>query len=75
MKKDKDRKLKEKYGIETGYFKNRLPYARMGNKSEILIEIEALSFIHKPPSGMMLKEFIKSGKLLTEDFTYYLIGR
>lgn len=75
LTKDKDRKLKEKYDIETGYFENGLPYARMGDKNEILIEIEALSFIHKPPSGMMLKEFIKSGKLLTEEFTYYLIGR
>jgi len=75
MAKDKDRKIKEKYNIETGFFEDGLTYARMGDKPNILIDLEALSFTHEPPSGMELKQFIKSAQLLTEDYTYYLIGR
>ena len=45
MARDKDRKIKEKYGIETGYFEDGLPYARMGTDSKILINIEALELI------------------------------
>ena len=75
MAKDKDRKIKEKYNIETGFFEDWLTYARMGDKPNILIDLEALSFTHEPPSGMELKQFIKSAQLLTEDYTYYLIGR
>lgn len=51
----KDAKYKEKYGIETGFSENGLPYARVGNNSEILFNIEALSFTNEPPSGFMLK--------------------
>jgi pimeloyl-ACP methyl ester carboxylesterase len=75
MSKDKDKKIKEKYNVETGYFEDELPYARMGDKSNILINIEALSFQHKPPSGFMLKQFIKSAKAFTNDYTIYLVGR
>jgi len=75
MVKDKDRKIEEKYNIETGYFDDGLPYARIGNKSEILIDIEALSFTNRPPSGMTLKQFAKSAQLFTDQFTYYLVGR
>ena len=75
MTKDKDKKIKEKYNVETGYFEDGLPYARMGNKPNILVNIEALSFKHEPPSGFTLKFFAKSSKVLSDDYTLYLIGR
>lgn len=75
MPKDKDRKIKEKCGIETGYFEDNLPYAKIGNKSRILINIEALSFKHEPPSGFMLKEFVNTAKYFTNEYTSYLVGR
>lgn len=73
--KDKDKKIKEKYNIKIGFFEDGLPYARMGNKSKILVNIEALSFKNEPPSGFMLKQFVKSAKAFTDDYTLYLIGR
>jgi pimeloyl-ACP methyl ester carboxylesterase len=75
MKKDKDKKIKQKYKVETGFFEDGLPYARMGDKPKILVNIEALSFKHEPPSGFMLKQFIKSAKAFTSEYTVYLIGR
>ncbi|MHA1988366.1 MAG: alpha/beta fold hydrolase [Promethearchaeota archaeon] len=75
MPKDKDRKLKEKYAVETGVFENGLPYARMGNKSNVIINIEALSFSNEPPSGFALKRFVRSAQSFIEDYTIYLVGR
>jgi len=75
MKKDKYKKIKQKYNVETGFFKDGLPYARMGDKPKIMVNIEALSFKHEPPSGFMLKQFIKSAKAFTSEYTVYLIGR
>ena len=75
MAKDKDRKIKEKYGVETGYFEDGLPYARIGTKPTIIVNIDGLSFNHEPPSGFMLKQFVKSGKPFTEDYSFYLVGR
>ena len=71
----KDKKLKEKYNIETGFFEDGLPYTRMGNKPNILVDIEALSFKHEPLSGFILQGFIKSHRLLTKEYTVFLIGR
>ncbi len=75
MAKDKDRKIKEKYGVETGFFEDGLPYARMGTKPDIIVNIEALSFKHEPPSGFMLKQFVKDSRPFSEDYTIYLVGR
>ena len=75
MSKDKDRRTKEKYNIETGYFEDGLPYARIGDKPNILVNIEALSFKHEPPSGFMLEQFVKSFRPFTEDYVVYQIGR
>jgi len=75
MAKDKDKKFKEKNIIETGFTEDGLPYARIGNKPEIIIDIEALSFKHEPPSGFMLKQFLKTSKLFIDNYTYYLVGR
>ena len=71
----KDAKYKEKYGIETGFSKNGLPYARLGANSEILLNIEALSFTNEPPSGFMLKQFMKSAKEFAQFYEVYLVGR
>ncbi len=68
-------KPQEFYKVQTGFFEDGLPFARMGDKSKILVNIEPLSFKHEPPSGFMLKQFIKTHYLLTEDYTIYLIGR
>lgn len=73
--KDKDKKLKRKHNVETGFFEDGLPYARIGNKPKIIINIEALSFKHEPPSGIILKRYIKSAKSLLKDYTVYFIGR
>ena len=75
MKMSKDKKIKENYNIETGFFEDGLPYARMGDKPNILLNIEALSFKHETPSGFTLKQFIKSAKLFTKSFSVYLVGR
>ena len=77
MKNNKDEKKKKKKKLETttGYFENNLPYTRMGDNPRILIDLEALSYINAPPSGYMLKEFIKTHKLLAKEFTIYLVGR
>jgi len=71
----KDRKIKERYHVDTGFFEDGLPYARIGTKPNIIVNIEALSFNHEPPSGFMLKQFIKSSSLFTGDYTVYLVGR
>ena len=47
----------------------------MGSESKILLNIDALSFEHKPPSGFMLKQFKKSNCLFLKDYTVYLVGR
>lgn len=75
MFKSKHKKIKEKYTLETGNFEDRLPYARIGSKPNALINIEALSFKHEPPSGFMIKRFVKSAEPFLEEHTVYLIGR
>ncbi|MHA2283629.1 MAG: alpha/beta fold hydrolase [Promethearchaeota archaeon] len=75
MSKSKDSKIKEKYNVETGFFEGRVPYASLGDKPRIIVNIEALSFTNEPPSGFALKRFVKSARLFSEDYTFYLIGR
>lgn len=72
---DKDKKIKKKFNIETGFFEDGLPYARLGDKPNILVNIEALSFKHEPPSGFALKQFIKASRPFTDEYTVYIIGR
>jgi pimeloyl-ACP methyl ester carboxylesterase len=75
MTKRKDAKIKAKYNIETGFTEEGLPYARIGNNSDILLNLEALSFKNEPPSGIELKFFVKSAKPFTDKYSFYLIGR
>ena len=75
MSKRKDRKVKEKYNVETGFSEEGLPYARIGDKLDILINLEALSFKNEPPSGIKLKLFVRSAKPFIDKYTFYLIGR
>jgi pimeloyl-ACP methyl ester carboxylesterase len=63
------------FEVETGYFSNGQPYAKMGNGNKILLNIEALSFEHKPPEGFLLKQFVKHSKPFIDDYTVYLVGR
>ena len=75
MSNDKDKKIKEKYNVETGFFEDGLPYARMGNKPNIIVNIEALSFKHEPPSRFALKQFVKTARAFTDEYTLYLVAR
>jgi len=75
MVKNKGIKLKRKNGIETGYFDNGVPFARLGKGKDIIVNIEALTYKHEPPSGFVLKQFIKDTQIFIEDYTVYLIGR
>ena len=75
MSTDKDKKIKEKYDVETGFFEDGFPFARIGNKLKIIVNIEALSFKHEPPSGFTLKQFIKSARPFLNEYTLYLVGR
>ena len=75
MSKDKDRKIKKKYKVETGFFEDGLPYARIGNKPSFIVNLEALTFKNEPPSGFVLKQFLKSAKPFLDEYTVYQIGR
>ena len=73
--KNSNNKVKKKYPVETGYFEDNMPYARIGYKSQILLNIEALSTEHTPPSGFTLKQFEKTAEPFLDDYTVYLVGR
>ena len=75
MNVSKEKDSKEKFPIETGYFEDGLPYAKIGDKSKILVNIEALSTEHKPPSGFVLNQFKKDAEPFLDDYTVYRIGR
>jgi pimeloyl-ACP methyl ester carboxylesterase len=75
MNKIMKNKKKENFKIETGFFQDGLTFARIGNKSRILVVIEALSYTHEPPSGIRLKMFKRAVKSFLNDYTVYLIGR
>jgi pimeloyl-ACP methyl ester carboxylesterase len=75
MANNSDNKIKKRYRVETGYFEDNLPYARIGGKPQIFLNIEALSTEHKPPSGFILKQFKKTAEPFLSNYTVYLIGR
>ena len=64
-----------KSGITTGYFKNGIPYARLGSGSRILVIFDGLDFAHRPQSGMMLRMMDSRFKRLYKEFTVYLVKR
>ncbi len=69
---DKDTKIKKKLDVKRGFFEDGLPYARIGDKLKIIVNIEALTFKNTPPSGFMLKRFARP---FLDEYTVYLIGR
>jgi pimeloyl-ACP methyl ester carboxylesterase len=71
----KNNKLKKKLIIESGFFEDGLPYARIGNNSRYIVNIEALTFTNKPPSAFMIKRFVKAVKPLMDNYTVYFVGR
>ncbi len=75
MPRDKDKQRKEKLNVETGFFEDGLPYARIGNNSHYIVNIEALTFTNKPPSNFMIKRFVKSVRPLMDKYTVYFVGR
>jgi len=64
-----------KQEVTTGYFKNGLPYFRIGSGPRNLVIFEGLNFVHKPLSGLGLRMMSSSFKRLTEDFTVYYVSR
>jgi pimeloyl-ACP methyl ester carboxylesterase len=75
MTKDNKEQKKGKLIVETGFFKDGLPYARIGNNSHYIVNIEALTFTNKPPSAFMIKRFVKSVRPLINKYTVYFVGR
>ncbi len=61
--------------VTTGYFKNGLPYTRIGSGPRNLVIFEGLNFNHKPLSGLMLRMMSSSFKRFAEDFTVYYVSR
>ncbi|MFX0023741.1 MAG: alpha/beta fold hydrolase [Candidatus Hermodarchaeota archaeon] len=71
----KDKKQRDKLVVESGFFEGGLPYARIGNNLNYIINLEALTFTNKPPSGFMMKRFVKAVKPLMDKYTVFFIGR
>ena len=65
----------EKLRVNTGYFKNGLPYVRIGEGQHNLVIFGGLDFDHKPPSGMMLRMSAGLIKCFARGFTVYLVTR
>jgi len=72
---DKGKRVKKNYAVETGFFEDGIPYARIGNNHKVVVNIQALSFKHEPPSGFELKQFTKSVRPFIEKYNFYLVGR
>ena len=70
-----NKERKKKYKVETGFSEEGLPFARIGNKPNFIVCLDALTFKNEPPSGFALKQFLKSAKTFLEDYTIYQIGR
>lgn len=56
----------------TGYFKNGLPYIRIGNGPRDLVAFQG-GYDAKPPSGLMLRMITSSYKGFGEDYTVYSV--
>lgn len=59
----------------SGYFKNGLPYNKLGSGSETMIIFQGLLFENKPLKGSMAKSFIKAYSFLAKDYTVYIVTR
>lgn len=59
----------------TGYFESGLPYLRIGSDPRILVIFEGLGFENKPASGIMLRMYVGSVKLIAQNYTVYSVGR
>jgi len=64
-----------KVEVTTGYFKNGLPYTRIGSGPRDLVIFDGLDFSHRPPSGLKLRMISSSLKRLAKDFTVYYVSR
>jgi len=58
-----------KVEVATGYFKNGLPYTRIGSGPRDLVIFDGLDFSHRPPSGQKLRMISSSLKRLAKDFS------
>jgi pimeloyl-ACP methyl ester carboxylesterase len=68
-------KKNKKNNVETGFSEEGLPYARIGNKSKIIVNLQALSFKNEPASGYELKAIKNSYKKFNSEYTLFLVGR
>lgn len=64
-----------KQEVTKGYFKNGLPYFRIGSGPRNLVVFEGLNFVHKPLSGLGLRMMSSRFKRFAEDFTVYYVSR
>ena len=64
-----------KLKVKTGYFKNGLPYTRIGDGPRNLVIFGGLDFDHKPPSGLMLRMTTSYFKRLAQGFTVRMVSR
>ncbi len=69
------KKNKEIINIKTGYFSNGQPYVKFGKGSEIIINIDALTFKNEPPSGFELNQLKKIANHFPSQYTFYNVGR
>jgi len=61
--------------VSTGYFRNGLPYMRIGSGPRNLVIFDGLSFSHRPPSGFMRRTITSCFKRFAKDFTVYYVSR
>jgi len=59
----------------TGYFRNGLPYNRVGSGPQTLVIFQGLAFENKPLTGFMAQLFLSPYKVLEEDCTMYAVIR
>lgn len=58
-----------------GYFRNGLPYNRLGYGPRTLIVFQGGVFENKPATGLLAQVLVSPYKFLEKDFTIYVVTR
>jgi pimeloyl-ACP methyl ester carboxylesterase len=58
-----------------GYFRNGLPYNRLGDGPRILIVFQGLQFENKPLTGLSARLMLSMYKFLKQEYTTYIVTR
>jgi pimeloyl-ACP methyl ester carboxylesterase len=59
----------------TGYFRNGLPYNRIGHGPRILVVFQGLLFENKPLTGLLAWVMLSMYKFLEHEYTIYIVTR